>query len=34
LRNVDPMAATGVREVFEGAVAAERKLKSAADIRF
>jgi endonuclease G len=34
LRNVDPMAATGVREVFEGAVVAERKLKSAADIRF
>ncbi|WP_353642096.1 DNA/RNA non-specific endonuclease [Mesorhizobium sp. WSM2239] len=34
LRNVDPMAATGVREVFEGAVAAERKLTSAADIRF
>ena len=34
LRNVDPMAATGVREVFEGAVVAERKLESAADIRF
>jgi endonuclease G len=34
LRNVDPMAATGVREVFEGAVVTERKLKSAADIRF
>jgi endonuclease G len=34
LRNVDPMAASGVREVFEGAVATERKLGSAADIRF
>ncbi len=34
LRNVDPMAATGVREVFEGAVVAERKLNSAADISF
>jgi endonuclease G len=34
LRNIDPMAATGVREVFEGAAVAERKLESAADIRF
>jgi endonuclease G len=34
LRNVDPMAATGVREIFEGAAVAERKLESAADIRF
>jgi hypothetical protein len=31
LRNVGPMT---VREVFEGAVMTERKLKSAADIRF
>lgn len=34
LRNADPLAATGVREVFEGAAQAERKLGSAADIRF
>jgi endonuclease G len=34
LRNVDPMAASGVREVFEGAARAEIKLNSAADIRF